>query len=610
MREVTKYITVWIFVCVITVVNVITVEAGTVPDSKTTEAYLNTISGKLMSTYTNPGYGASGGDWTVMALARDGSITKDYVKKYKENLLSYLKKCNGILSENKYTEYSRVVMAITAIGEDATAYGGYDLVKPLYDVEKVQIQGMNGISYALIALDSGNYDSINEESGKLARDKYVSEILNAALENGGWSPSGDKADADMTAICIQALTPYMDSNYDVKKAVEMGISALSDIQCESGGFATLGVENCESIAQVLVAISGVGISVDDKRFVKNGNTIFDAFLQYYTNGSFSHIAGKSKNAIATDQAMYALVAYYRSLNNKNSLYDMKDGLVYRTIGNGFEDVLETESVTNNEQNETSVENIKNSSDNKNEISVQTTTKNRITDEENRETVTVGESNIYAEEEAGQSEQRTGGLKSEKKKNAKKEETKEAGGSNNEKETKKKEREKSTKKDLNKEVKSTKESSEENKKKESVEETDKEEYKKINTYGAKKEEKETETSGDIDTESGKSESIKSEAEDSVSQSNSNIETKLKEAEYLSMNSEEDTEQNIGESKESNESVTETMEQTVEHEGQNDFVKVIIPVAIIIGAGVLDKVLLKLKGKRRMKYNDKETEKKDE
>ena len=57
----------------------------------------------------------------------------------------------GVLSDNRYTEYSRAVMALKSIGKDPTDIGGYDIEKPLEDFDAVVSQGLNGAIYALIA---------------------------------------------------------------------------------------------------------------------------------------------------------------------------------------------------------------------------------------------------------------------------------------------------------------------------------------------------------------------------------------------------------------------------------------------------------------------------
>ena len=69
-----------------------------------------------------------------------------------------MKEHEGNLHDKKYTEYSRVIVALTAIGKNPADVAGYNLLTPLGDYEKTIWQGMNGPIWALIALDSGNYD--------------------------------------------------------------------------------------------------------------------------------------------------------------------------------------------------------------------------------------------------------------------------------------------------------------------------------------------------------------------------------------------------------------------------------------------------------------------
>jgi len=65
------------------------------------------------------------------------------------------------LHERRYTDYSRVILGLTAAGYDPRAFAGYDLTLPLADFDKTIWQGINGPVFALIALDSGNYSNPN-----------------------------------------------------------------------------------------------------------------------------------------------------------------------------------------------------------------------------------------------------------------------------------------------------------------------------------------------------------------------------------------------------------------------------------------------------------------
>lgn len=273
----------------------------------------------LMKTVNNPTVASVGGEWAVIGLARSGIDVDDrYFEKYYTNVLNYVKTKDGVLHSRKYTEYSRVVIALTAIGKNPENVAGYNLVIPLLDYEKTIWQGINGPIWALIALDSGNYATSD------IRDKYIERILKCEKENGGWAISEKQADADadITAMALIALSKYTD-RVDVKTATERGIKVLSDMQNENGGYSAYNIRASESTAQVLTALSSLGISYKDERFIKNGNTLIDNIYSFAkSDGSFSHTS--ETNLMATEQCFYALVSAKRFEENKTSLFDMSD----------------------------------------------------------------------------------------------------------------------------------------------------------------------------------------------------------------------------------------------------------------------------------------------
>ena len=69
----------------------------------------------------------------------------------------------------------------------------------------------------------------------------------------------------------------------VKKSVDKALKFLSRQQNNDGGYSAEGISNCESTAQVLMAISALNINIEDSRFVKNGNTVLNGLLDYYSN---------------------------------------------------------------------------------------------------------------------------------------------------------------------------------------------------------------------------------------------------------------------------------------------------------------------------------------
>ena len=292
------------------------------------ETQLEKTAGYLQAQVAEPGAGSIGGDWLVFGLARSGvKVTQKYYDTYYNNVEAAVREKNGVLSERKYTEYSRTVLALTAIGKDPASVAGFNLLKPLADFEQVTKQGINGTIFALLALDSGNYEIPENPDAAVqaTRQMYVDELLTRELPDGGWTLTGGEPDVDITAMTLQALAKYHDQA-DVAAAVERGLAVLSSLQEQDGGYTSWGSSNSESVAQVIVALTELGVSLDDERFVKNGITVEDALLRFaQESGAFVHVLdGSGDDGMATEQAFYALAAIHRAETGKTTLYDMTD----------------------------------------------------------------------------------------------------------------------------------------------------------------------------------------------------------------------------------------------------------------------------------------------
>lgn len=274
-----------------------------------------------------PGIGTVGGEWAVLGLARSGADIEDkYFDDYYQRVVDLTKECGGALDDRKYTEYSRVAIALTAIGRDPRNVGGYNLLLPLSDFDKTVWQGLNGPVFALIAFDCGDYEiPVNPDARVQAtREMYVNEILAHQREDGGFSLTDiGKSEVDITAMAITALSEYT-SLTEVSKSVDKALNYLSARQLDNGGFLNEGSENIESTVQVMVALTSSGIPDSDERFVKNGKSVYDNILSYKSDGGFLHEPDGGVNEMANEQALYALAAHERAANGKNKLYDMSD----------------------------------------------------------------------------------------------------------------------------------------------------------------------------------------------------------------------------------------------------------------------------------------------
>lgn len=270
-----------------------------------------------------------GTEWQILDLARDDQEVTPY---YLKNLIDTIIANDGVLHTGvgNYTNYAKAVLALTSLGVDPTNIAGYNLIQPVSDVTQVQRQGVNGVIYALLALDCHQYN-IEAPEGlpfQVDRDYYINLILKSQLSDGGWDWADKQADPDMTAMAIQALAPYYDSNDRVKAAVDTALQTLSDLQQSDGGFQTEDAqyqEASESTSMVIIALTALGIDpTKDDRFIKNGFTTIDNLVSFATGGGFKHTADGTFDAMATDQGYRALTAFHRLQAGKTAFYDMTD----------------------------------------------------------------------------------------------------------------------------------------------------------------------------------------------------------------------------------------------------------------------------------------------
>lgn len=369
-----------------------------VPDSENVRFYINAAARYLLETVPEPGYGTTGGEWSVLGLLRGMYMGLDYMNQIPETYFTdYLSRVeekvakryeeHGALDQAKSTEYSRLMLAMTALGYDVTNVAGrYDFIDKLSSSYQYSYrQGINGPIWEIIALNAGGYQLLENPSevpdqsgvntvGKMLNYIAGKEITQEDGSVGGWALSGDQPDVDITGMALQALAPYYldksvyqetgaSASYEeFARMVERGILILSKMQLKNGGYDSWGSVNAESVVQVIVALTALGIDPKSDMvelpylgtscsFVTEGalrdgvytDNMIDALLTFWAPGSgsssavggFKHVtagndggggAGTAVNAMATDQALYGLIAYDRFLQGETSLYDMTDML--------------------------------------------------------------------------------------------------------------------------------------------------------------------------------------------------------------------------------------------------------------------------------------------
>jgi hypothetical protein len=215
----------------------------------------------LMSNNPNPSISSIGGDWIIYGLAKNNLLSEDYKTIYRQNVGEIVRTNNGVLSEDRYTEYARVAIALSAAGFDARNIEGHNLLAPLLNHERVERQGINGPIFALMALGENEH--------------YRDSIISKQLDNGMFAFSGMQGSPDITAMAIQALGKC--------EASERAADALEKAN----------ITSTESFAQAIIAFGILERDIPQ--------SWIDGLLAGYERSR-----GFNNNAMSTEQAFIAL----------------------------------------------------------------------------------------------------------------------------------------------------------------------------------------------------------------------------------------------------------------------------------------------------------------
>ena len=319
----------WLLILVMLLTACGTPSQSAQPDSTEGWRKVYEETGAYLQAQAAPSVGSIGGEWAVIGLSRAGLLSDAAAQSYEQAAEDYVKQAGSVrLHHAKSTENSRTILGLTAAGYDAANVAGVDLTAGLTDMAYLRAQGTNGPIWALIALDCHGYDIPQCADGEeqVTREGLVAEILSYQCSDGGWALMGDESDVDMTAMALTALAPYKD-DVEVKAAVDAALAYLSDAQQDDGGFMGWGTANSESCAQVIVALTALGIDpAVDSRFVKNGASPLDGLCAFACEGGgFCHSNEQAEpDGMATEQGFYALAAYDRFRQGMTSLFDMTD----------------------------------------------------------------------------------------------------------------------------------------------------------------------------------------------------------------------------------------------------------------------------------------------
>ncbi len=247
-----------------------------------------------------PSLMGKGGEWYAIALSQSGSHDLSACRVALEDYVA----ANKVRSA---TTRQKLALTLLALGSED------DFIATTLS-DSIGKQGVMSWAWGLHLLNNGC------ESPTCTAKEAVQTLLSLRKADGGWAITGDAADVDATAMVLQALAPHCE-DAEVASAIDGAVALLSRVQTEQGGFASYGVENAESAAQVIIALCALNIDPADIRFVKNGASPLDALGSFcLADGSYAHEKGGASNENATAQAFLAEAAYARFRAGEGSIF--------------------------------------------------------------------------------------------------------------------------------------------------------------------------------------------------------------------------------------------------------------------------------------------------
>lgn len=187
------------------------------------------------------------------------------------------------------TEYQRAAICIAAAG--GNAQNAAELAAFLND--DLDKQGFNAYIWGLIAL---NVTAAQPPENAVNTAESLTEyLISKQLEDGSFTLMGNSGDVDITAAAVYALMGQPD------EAGQQAAQRAADWLCGLEAYTSMGVENCESTAQAVIALCAAGRSERAKQAAQG-------LERFRVDGGYSHLADGGVNAMATAQALEAFTA--------------------------------------------------------------------------------------------------------------------------------------------------------------------------------------------------------------------------------------------------------------------------------------------------------------
>ena len=205
------------------------------------------------------------------------------------------------LGRASYTYAAGAVRAMQYLGMDPGDINGLDYIVPLTNTSKAaptSTQDFNSYLYDIASIDPEVWRSRGVDGDMLAEQFITRVLADQTLDGGfddfyGYSVATAKEGETVigqgsvpeTISALSALASYRDKE-NVAAAIEAGLTYLSSVQLADGSFECCcgDTPNGAVTLSMLSLMDKLDISIDDERFVKNGNTVADAMRTFYVDG--------------------------------------------------------------------------------------------------------------------------------------------------------------------------------------------------------------------------------------------------------------------------------------------------------------------------------------
>ena len=205
------------------------------------------------------------------------------------------------LGRASYTYAAGAVRAMQYLGMDPGDINGLDYIVPLTNTSKAaptSTEDFNSYLYDIASIDPEVWRSRGVDGDMLAEQFITRVLADQTLDGGfddfyGYSVATAKEGQTVigqgsvpeTISALSALASYRDKE-NVAAAIEAGLTYLSSVQLADGSFECCcgDTPNGAVTLSMLSLMDKLDISIDDERFVKNGNTVADAMRTFYVDG--------------------------------------------------------------------------------------------------------------------------------------------------------------------------------------------------------------------------------------------------------------------------------------------------------------------------------------